>query len=156
MPNKIGHFMPWRLMVFVKDRLNTIASAAGYNCDVAVFDNWEDYDKSNAKCRMMFDAGTGDVAQNFVGDTQAEVLFDIEISGEVEYETENPRKLAMSLEQDARTALQTGFTQLRTYTERGCSGRFGRTLPTGGNLQADKFAGFRFPVTFKWSQDSNW
>jgi len=156
MPNKIGHFMPWRLMVFVNDRLNMIAKAAGYNCDAAVFDNWDDFENSKAKCKLMYDAGAGDTPQNFVGDTQANQVFDIEVLGIVTYETENPRKLAMSLEQDARTALQTGFPSLRKYTERGCSARFGRSSADGGSLAADKEAGFSFPVTFKWSQDSNW
>ncbi len=156
MPNKVDDFVPYKLLLFVEDRLRLISKALGYNCDLAVFWDWDSFEESSAKYKVFFDSVSDDTTDNFVGDSRMTQSETIQVFGVVDYETERPRRAAMKLEQDVRTALHTGFSDLRTYTASGCSARFGRSTHDGGHLSPMKRAGFELPITFKWSQDSDW
>jgi len=157
MPNKIDDFVPYRLLKFVETRLRLISKALAYNCDAAVFDNWDDFENSTAKYKLFFDATSGDTPVHFTGGpARVNQELTIMVVGVATYETEHPRALAMSLEQDARTALHTGFDEIRAGVGRGAATKFGRTSYDGGLLSPEKKAGFEFPTTFTWSQSENW
>jgi len=157
MPNKIDDFVAYRLLKFVEARLELVSRAGGYNCDADVLDNVDDFWASDAKMKLHFDAVSGDTPVNFVGGAgrvNQELM--IVVAGVVTYETEHPRMLSMSLEQDCRTALHSGFDEIRASVGRGSTARFGRTQYDGDILSPNKQAGFEIPVTFTWSQNSDW
>jgi hypothetical protein len=157
MPNRVEDFVPFRLLMFTEDRLKLISKALGYNCDVAVFTDMDDFTASSAKFKLFYDSMSDDTQANFVGDSRLNQALTVQVLGIATYETEWPRRLAFALEQDVRTALHSGFSELRTsYVQRGCSARFGRASHDGGALAPIKQAGFDLSVTFTWSQDSDW
>ena len=157
MPGKIDDFVPFKLLMFVVRQLEEIAPANGYNTAPRVTTDLDSFEQSSAKHTLLVESegeqpqghGVGDASGATVNPTQTIIIFGLST-----YETEHPRRLAMSLEQDARTAIQSG--NLRTATGRGVSLRFRGCTHDGGTLAPDKEAGFRLVVTFTWSQQGDW
>lgn len=156
MPNRIDDFVPWRLLMYVEARLKHISTALGYNCDPFVTDDLLIANASQAKHTVFFEATPSDGVESFVGDGRMNQRQTFNIVAISEYETEHPRRLAMSLEQDIRTVFQSDAKNIRDAVGRGCSFRFGRCTHDGGVLAPTKEAGFELGLEFTWSQKSDW
>jgi len=158
-PNKIADFVPFRVLQYVFDRLESIDPANGYNTSPRVTDNLDEFENSDAKHTIMVETTGGTPEITGAGsDSVVHQIMDVRLVGVSRYETEHPRRLAMSLEQDVRTALHGGVKDgaLRAAIGRGCSFRFVRCEHDAGFLAPDKEAGFELTVSFKWSQHSDW
>lgn len=160
MPNKVETFVPLRIMEYALHRLRQISLARGYNTHPAVYERWEDADASDAKHLLFVEAEVLDPVQHGVGTENSgpriNAMLVLRVVGICRYETEWPRKLAMALEQDVRTALHSDVANIREFAGRGASMRFGTCEYDGGELAPKKEAGFRLQVRFTWSQSSEW
>lgn len=158
MPNLIDDFVPYRILRYVAAQLDGISTAMGYNTDPAVFDRFENFNASNAKFSILFETTGEDPDLQGVGGDGALVQQSIEVhvAGKIKYETEHPRRLAMALEQDVRTALHSGVADIRSSVGRGCSFRFGSLTHDGGVLAPEKESRFVLTVSYTWSQRSDW
>ena len=157
MPRKVDEFVPYRLLVYCEDRLRGISEAAGYNCNAFVTTDAEEFEESTAKHTLLLETEPGSpVLHGVGGDPMVQQATGFLVVGISKYETEHPRRLAMALEQDVRTALHSGVSDIRASVGRGCSFRFQGSQHDGGFLSPDKEAGFRLSISFTWSQSSDW
>lgn len=157
MPRKVDDFVPYRLLVFMQARLGLISEASGYNCNAFVTTNEQDFTESTAKHTLFVETDPASpVLHGVGGNPSVQESQGFVVVGISKYETEHPRRLAMALEQDVRTALHSGAPEIRAAVGRGCSFRFAGCAHDGGFLAPDKEAGFRLSVSFTWSQNSDW
>lgn len=157
MPRKVDEFVPYRLLLYVLDRLGSITEANGYNCTAFVTTDAQEYENSAAKHTLFVETDpTAPILHGVGGDPIVQDQIGFVVVGVSKYETEHPRRLAMALEQDVRTAIHSGVGEIRASVGRGCSFRFTGCQHDGGFLAPDKEAGFRLRFSFTWSQGSDW
>ena len=157
MPNKVDDFVPFRLLEFVVSRLEGIAVAEGYNTDPFVSTFYEEARESQAKYTIFVETdGENPVRHGVGGDLAVQQSLEFVVTGVARFETEHPRRLAMALEQDVRTAVHSGVPEIRPWLGRGASLRFTGCTHDGGVLAPFKEAGFRMHFSFTWSQKSDW
>ena len=157
MPNKVDDFVPFRLLEFVVSRLESISVATGYNTDPFVTTHYDEAKESQAKYTIFVETEGGSPRRQGVGgDLSVQPALDFVVTGVARYENEHPRRLAMALEQDLRTALHSGIPEIKTWLGRGASFRFDDCTHDGGVLAPFKEAGFRMHFSFTWSQKSDW
>lgn len=157
MPNKIDDFVPYRLWLYIMTRLEGIAEAEGYNNNVFVTDDVVAYQESVAKHTVLVEVEPSSPQLHGVGgDPIVQEQLGFVIVGVSKFETEHPRRLAFSLEQDVRTAIHSDVANIRASVGRGCSFRFTGCQHDGGFLAPDKEVGFRLTCSFTWSQRSDW
>lgn len=158
MPRKVDEFVPYRLLVYLVGRLGAISEATGYNCTPFVTTDLHEFENSTAQHTLFIESSKVDPeAQGVGGDGPlVQTSAGFTVVGVSKYTTEHARRIAMALEQDARTAIHSGVSEIRSAVGRGCSLRFGGCQHDGGFLAPDKEAGFRLEVSFTWSQGSDW
>lgn len=157
MPNKVDDFAPYRILLYVISRLEQIGPENGYNTTPAVYTEWDQWEESQAKHRLFVEAGNASPAQAGLGQSsRTQPQLTVLILGASRYETEHPRRLAMALEQDVRTAIHSDVASIRDTLGRGAAVSFDICTHDGGVLSPKKLAGFRLEVTFTWSQGYEW
>ena len=160
MPREVDQFVPWRALMFVADRLRLIQRANGYNCDAGVYTELEPYRNSSERFAVLVysDGGGPDEQELGGGDggprVQERIAFVINAS--VKYDTENPQRTLMALEQDVRTAIHTGVDQVRTYTGTGMILRWGEVQRFVTALSAERESGFSLTCSLAYKQGSTW
>jgi len=157
MPNKIDDFVPWRVLQFVMARLEQIDPANGYNTRPRVVYDLDAYVNSTAEHTVFVETSGGSPEVQGAGEAhKTHHVMRIDITTASYYQTDHPRRVAMMLEQDVRTALHSGIADVRDAIGRGASMRFISSEHDGGFLAPEKQAGFNLSVSFKWSQGSDW
>lgn len=158
MVNKIDDFVPYKLLLFVTETLKEIDPARGYNTRPRVTTDVDEFEASEARHTLFVETEGGSPAYQGAGSAHTtHQTLAVQIVGVSKYETEHPRRVAMALEQDVRTALHVKVdTELRAAIGRGCSFRFLNSEHDGGYLAPEKEAGFKLTVSFTWSQNSDW
>ena len=158
MPNKIDDFVAYRVLRLVESRLREVSQALGYNTNPYVTGEWYDAENSDAKHTLFFEADNGAAVEQFPGSAQARSQESVtyKIVGVSKYETEHPRRLAMELEQDVRTAISRDTADIRAAVGRGCAVRLGSVSYDGGVLAPNKEVGFNLLVTYTWTQNGDW
>jgi len=157
MPNKVDDFVPYRILSYVLDRLEQIDTALGYNTRPRVTTDLDEYAESTTDHTLFVETTGGSPRLQGAGSAhQMEQTLTVEILGASYYKTEHPRRVAMSLEQDVRTALHSDIANIRDAVGRGVSMRFDRSEHDAGFLAPEKQAGFYLAVSFTWSQSKDW
>lgn len=160
MPRNVEHFVPWRILWYVYQRLRLIQQANGYNCDAAVFLDVEAYRQSSDKFALLvYTDGETPQDQSVGGGNssrQTASSMGLTIMGSIKYDLDMPARAQMQLEQDVRTALQTGVAGMRTLAGTGVSFQWGECQRFVTSLTAEREAGFSLTCSFLYPQGSTW
>lgn len=155
---KVDDFIPYKIFKTVELYLNRIKTVDGYNTDPLITISKDDAENSNSKYTVLLEAGTAEPVDQFPGNdsSRKHVTANYVVMCYAKYETEHPRRLAYSLEQDVRNAIDQGVADLRGLVGRGVSFKFGTANHDGGLLAPYKEAGFELSFSFTWSQSNDW
>ena len=160
MPRDVEHFVAWRILWYVYQRLRIIQQANGYNCDAAVFLDVEAYRQSSDKFALfVYSDGEGPDDQlvgGGNGSPRVHSRMNITINASIKYDLDMPARAQMQLEQDVKTALQTGVSGMRTLVGTGVSFSWGECQRFVTSLTAEREAGFSLSCSFLYPQGSTW
>jgi hypothetical protein len=160
MPRSVDSFVAWRLLWYVYQRLQLIQRANGYNTDAAVFLSLEEYRQSSDKWALLVysDADTPEDQMMGGGNGSPRVhnRTSFTIMGSIQYEGDFPSKAAMALEQDVRTALQTGVDGVRALAGANVSFRWEPAQRFITALSGEREAGFSVSCSYLYPQGSTW
>ena len=159
MPNHIESFIGWKIMEVVYRRLCEIQRARGYNTDPLVSMDWPEVQNTDKSFSLFLECIGHHAVEHAVGGNlgpRVTMALELMICGYVQYDTGVPRKMAMSLEQDAREAVHAIATQFNTLIGRGVSFAWGDCTHDGGALSPEKEANFTLLCTFTYQQSAGW
>ena len=160
MPNRVEVFMAWRCLWWVYQRLSEIQLANGYNTQPTVTMNYEEYRNASTDAALLVECeghGSGEQGIGGGGGGPASLpMVNIVILGSVRFGTDLPRRAAMALEQDARTAVATTVADMRETIGRGFSLRWNDCTHDAGVLTPEREAAFRLSCSFTYRQGSTW
>jgi hypothetical protein len=160
MPNRVEDFMAWRCLWWVYQRLSEIQLANGYNTQPTVTMDYEEYRNASTDAALLVECeghGSGEQGIGGGGGGPASLpMVNIVILGSVRFGTDLPRRAAMALEQDARTATATTVADMRETIGRGFSLRWNDCTHDAGVLTPEREAAFRLSCSFTYPQGSTW
>lgn len=159
-PNKIETFGAWRCLWYVYQRLLEIQLANGYNTQPTVTMNFEEYRNASTDAALLIECESHGAGEQGIGGggggPATQPLVNLVIMGSVRFGTDLPRRAAMALEQDARTAIATAVSEMRTTIGRGYSLRWNDCTHDAGLLTPEREAAFRLSCSFTYPQASTW
>jgi hypothetical protein len=154
MPNKVEQFAPWQAMQWLHQQLMTIDHAHGYNTQPFVTMDRQQYQQAGTTCAVVVECEANDPQEHGLNNTVMMSRFVIE--GNVQITMDIPRRAAMALEQDVRTAIATAMAALRAAKGKAYSLQWGPCAHDAGDLSPAREAGFRLNLTLIYPQGSTW
>jgi hypothetical protein len=160
MPNNIEAFAAWRCLWWSYQRLLEIQHANGYNCQPLVTMNFEEYRNSTTDAALLIECESHSAGEQGIGGggggPASMPSVTLVVRGSVRYGTDLPRRAAMALEQDVRTAIATSVADMRSTIGRGFSLRWNECTHDAGVLSPEREAAFILSFSFTYPQSSTW
>lgn len=159
-PNRIEEFGAWRCLWYVFQQLKTIQLANGFNTQPTVTMDFEEYRNAQTDGVLLIECESHPAGEQGIGGggggPSSQPQVNLVIFGNVRYGTDLPRRAAMALEQDARTAVATAVSAMRSATGKGYSLRWGDCIHDAGALTPEREAAFKLYCSFTYPQGSTW
>ena len=162
MPQSVDQFVPWRILQYVKTRLEVeLGQHGGYNTQPLVTLDYDEYKNASTDCALFIDVPDLRMTEHNIGDgltgaTRVTPDVVVTIYGSVKTKTEQPSRALMALVQDTLTLLSGHPADMRAAIGRGVTMR-PQNVETGTfTLTGLKESAFNLEVVFSYQQGSTW
>ena len=155
-PQSIDAFIAWKVVVHLAEFLAEIRKTAGFNTDPSVHIDFNEWADTPAKYSILLEVAGHNTILESVGPRHRQTV-EVRIVGSVSLDDGDiPRRHAMMLEQDVRTALDRAAEVARQEIGRGFSCAYGTCAHDAGLLTPDKQAGFTLDYSYIYPQGAVW
>lgn len=162
MPNSIEQFVPWRILQYVKTRLEVeLGQHGGYNTQPLVTLDYEAWRNSTVDCALFIDSPDLRITEHYIGDgstgaTRGVPEVVLTIYGSVKTKLDQPQRAMMALLQDTLTLLSVHPKDMRAAIGCGVTMRVQSADTATFNLTGLVESVFNLEVVYSYQQGSTW